>query len=190
MPNEIKDLSTVDKDSFDYIFEQNVSIVLKSSSGIVRCNVYRPKSKNGEKVPVLMTYGPYGKDISYQEYAKSLRTGTSSNAVAAFMLNHSQKSIQNTSQSIRPGRHPTLSTGLNMATRLSVSMNAVLGSHPVFLTRCREERVKHSLTLWSGLLINLGRAARLDCWESAIMREVSGALLHCSLAGFRPSFLW
>lgn len=72
MPNEIKDLQTIDKDSFDYIYEQNVSIELKSSSGVVRCNVYRPKAKEGEKVPVLMTYGPYGKDIYYQEYVKSL----------------------------------------------------------------------------------------------------------------------
>ena len=72
MPNEIKDIQKLDEDSFDYIFEQNVSIELERSSGIVRCNVYRPKSKNGEKVPVLMTYGPYGKDIAYKEYAKPL----------------------------------------------------------------------------------------------------------------------
>lgn len=71
MPNEIKDIQTVDEHSFSYIFEQNVSIPLKSSSGIVRCNVYRPKSNGGEKVPVLMTYGPYGKDIEYKQYAKS-----------------------------------------------------------------------------------------------------------------------
>jgi predicted acyl esterase len=32
----------------------------------VRCNVYRPKTE--AKVPVLVTYGPYGKDIHYREY--------------------------------------------------------------------------------------------------------------------------
>lgn len=55
----------MDEESFPYIFEQNASVLLKSSDGLVRCNVYRPKSL--EKVPVLVTYGPYGKDIHYKE---------------------------------------------------------------------------------------------------------------------------
>lgn len=66
MPNHIRDLHTVDKESFPYIFEQNASVPLKSSEGRVRVNVYRPKTD--EKVPVLVTYGPYGKDIPYKEY--------------------------------------------------------------------------------------------------------------------------
>ena len=61
MPNEIRDISSKDAESFDYIFEQNVSIPLKSSEGVVRCNVYLPKSAGTEKFPVLITYGPYGK---------------------------------------------------------------------------------------------------------------------------------
>lgn len=65
MPNEIKDLEVTDDKTFSYIFSQNVTIPLKSSTGLVRCNVYRPKTS--EKVPVLITYGPYGKDISYSE---------------------------------------------------------------------------------------------------------------------------
>ena len=67
---EIKDAHTVDETSFPYIFEQNAAVPLKSSSkGIIRCNVYRPKStKEGTKLPVLVTYGPYGKDIHYKEY--------------------------------------------------------------------------------------------------------------------------
>jgi predicted acyl esterase len=70
MPNQIRDISTIDETSFSYIFEQNVTIPLKSSSGVVRCNVYRPKGQG--KAPVLMTYGPYGKDISYADFhAKS-----------------------------------------------------------------------------------------------------------------------
>jgi predicted acyl esterase len=70
MPNQIRDISSIDETSFSYIFEQNVTIPLKSSSGVVRCNVYRPKGQ--EKAPVLMTYGPYGKDISYADFhAKS-----------------------------------------------------------------------------------------------------------------------
>lgn len=65
MPSQTKDLLSVDKESFPYVFEQNLTIPLKSSDGLVRVNVYRPKTE--EKVPVLVTYGPYGKDIPYLE---------------------------------------------------------------------------------------------------------------------------
>ncbi|GAM86959.1 hypothetical protein ANO11243_049800 [Dothideomycetidae sp. 11243] len=64
---ELRDIRTVDKDSFPYIFEQNVTIPLKHSTGVVRCNVYRPKDES-QKYPVLMTYGPYGKDIHYHDF--------------------------------------------------------------------------------------------------------------------------
>jgi hypothetical protein len=67
MPTEIRDdLRVVDSTLFPYIYEENVTIKLKSFDGIVRCNIYRPKIE--EKVPVLVTYGPYGKDIHYKEY--------------------------------------------------------------------------------------------------------------------------
>ncbi|KAH0010681.1 alpha/beta-hydrolase, partial [Aureobasidium melanogenum] len=70
MPNKIQDLHTVDDKSFDYVFEQNATVTLRSSEGLVRVNVYRPKTS--EKVPVLVTYGPYGKDIPYADFhAKS-----------------------------------------------------------------------------------------------------------------------
>jgi predicted acyl esterase len=65
MPSQTRDLLKVDEDSFPYIFEQNVTVALKSSDGLVRVNVYRPKTQ--AKVPVLVTYGPYGKDIPYEE---------------------------------------------------------------------------------------------------------------------------
>ena len=65
MPSQIRDLHTVDDSSFPYVFEQNVTVPLKSSEGLVRVNVYRPKTD--KKVPVLVTYGPYGKDIPYAE---------------------------------------------------------------------------------------------------------------------------
>jgi putative CocE/NonD family hydrolase len=68
MPNKIRpEIYRVDETSFDYVFEENASIELKDGRGIVRCNVYRPKS-TAEKFPVLVTYGPYGKDIHYKEY--------------------------------------------------------------------------------------------------------------------------
>lgn len=65
MPNQIRDLHAIDDKSFDYIFEQNAAVKLRVSEGLVRCNIYRPKTT--EKVPVLVTYGPYGKDIPYAE---------------------------------------------------------------------------------------------------------------------------
>jgi len=65
MPNEIKNLHTVDENSFPYVFEQNATVNLTNNAGHVRVNVYRPKG--AEKVPVLVTYGPYGKDIPYSE---------------------------------------------------------------------------------------------------------------------------
>lgn len=71
MPNDIKDIHTVDEDTFPYIFEQNVTINLKSSPGLIRCNIYRPK--NVDRTPALVTYGPYGKDIHYKEYVQRVK---------------------------------------------------------------------------------------------------------------------
>ncbi|KAH8794335.1 X-Pro dipeptidyl-peptidase protein [Hyaloscypha sp. PMI_1271] len=70
MPNQIRDLHAVDDKSFPYIFEQNATVPLKTSSGLVRVNVYRPKDAEGKggKHPVLVTYGPYGKDIYYGDF--------------------------------------------------------------------------------------------------------------------------
>ncbi len=65
MPNQIRDIHTVDDKTFPYVFEQNATISLKTSDGLVRVNVYRPKQDG--KYPVLVTYGPYGKDIHYGE---------------------------------------------------------------------------------------------------------------------------
>lgn len=72
MPPQIKDAHKVDETSFPYIYEENTEVPLKTSSnGIIRCNIYRPKT-SGEKFPVLVTYGPYGKDIHYKDFhAKS-----------------------------------------------------------------------------------------------------------------------
>ncbi|KAH6619051.1 Alpha/Beta hydrolase protein [Boeremia exigua] len=66
MPNQIRDITTSENGSFDYIFERNVTFKPKSVSGLVRCNVYRPKDV--ERSPVLMTYGPYGKDTHTSEF--------------------------------------------------------------------------------------------------------------------------
>ncbi|AEO60429.1 hypothetical protein MYCTH_2309629 [Thermothelomyces thermophilus ATCC 42464] len=66
MPNKFQDLHTVDDVSYPYVFEQNATVNLKSG-GVVRCNIYRPMK--GGPVPVLVTYGPYGKDIHYKDFS-------------------------------------------------------------------------------------------------------------------------
>ena len=66
MPNKIQDLHKVDTDNYPYIYEENATVTLKSSEGLVRVNVYRPKTD--KPVPVLVTYGPYGKDIPYEAF--------------------------------------------------------------------------------------------------------------------------
>ncbi|KAF7891126.1 uncharacterized protein EAF02_001451 [Botrytis sinoallii] len=71
--NKIRDILEVIEDKENgLIFEKNVSIPLKASDLPVRCNVYRPIAPEGAKFPVLVTYGPYGKDIPYDNFfAKS-----------------------------------------------------------------------------------------------------------------------
>ncbi|KAF7919699.1 uncharacterized protein EAE97_011617 [Botrytis byssoidea] len=71
--NKIRDISEVIEDKENgLVFEKNVSIPLKASDLPVRCNVYRPIAPEGAKFPVLVTYGPYGKDIPYVNFfAKS-----------------------------------------------------------------------------------------------------------------------
>jgi hypothetical protein len=66
--NEIRDLREVHEDHENgLIFEKNVDVPLKNSDLPVRCNVYRPIAAARAKFPVLVTYGPYGKDIPYSK---------------------------------------------------------------------------------------------------------------------------
>lgn len=67
MPSHIRDLHVTDAESYPYLLEENATVKLQSSEGLVRVNVYRPKT--AQQVPVLVTYGPYGKDIPYKEFA-------------------------------------------------------------------------------------------------------------------------
>ena len=73
MPNKVRDLREVyNDDGNKLVFEKNVSIPLRNSDLPVRCNVYRPLGLTEiEKYPVLVTYGPYGKDIPYEKYLSS-----------------------------------------------------------------------------------------------------------------------
>lgn len=66
MANPLKDTSTVDATSYEYVFKKNVTIPFRVG-GAIRCNTYSPKSdKLDEKFPVIVTYGPYGKDVHYK----------------------------------------------------------------------------------------------------------------------------
>lgn len=67
MPSLV-DAYKVDEQSFPYIYEENVVIPLQCQDGVVRANVYRPKSSAGAKFPVLATYGPYGKYVAYSVF--------------------------------------------------------------------------------------------------------------------------
>ena len=67
MPDIMHDISEVTLDSENgLIFEKNVSIPIKNDDLPIRANVYRPKDDT-QRYPVLVTYGPYGKDIWYGE---------------------------------------------------------------------------------------------------------------------------
>lgn len=57
-------MQKTDITSFPYIFEQDVTVRPRLAGGLIRCNVYRPKTD--VPVPVIVTYGPYGKDIHYE----------------------------------------------------------------------------------------------------------------------------
>ncbi|RDW75213.1 hypothetical protein BP6252_06355 [Coleophoma cylindrospora] len=66
--NALKDLLEITKDEENgLVFEKNVSIP-RTGELPIRCNVYRPIAAEGSKFPVIVTYGPYGKDIPYEKF--------------------------------------------------------------------------------------------------------------------------
>lgn len=69
MPSRILDLHETHEDIENgLVFEKNVDIPTTVSDYPIRCNVYRPLASHSEqRFPVLVTYGPYGKDIFYGE---------------------------------------------------------------------------------------------------------------------------
>ncbi|KAB5545587.1 Alpha/Beta hydrolase protein [Coniochaeta sp. 2T2.1] len=66
----IRDLLEIHEDTENNLtYMKNVSIPLKASPLPIRANVYLPLgSGSGGKFPVLVTYGPYGKDIPYATF--------------------------------------------------------------------------------------------------------------------------
>jgi predicted acyl esterase len=67
MATTIRDIRSVEESRYPYIVEENVSVSLQDG-GLVRCNIFMPRSvRQGNKFPVIMTYGPYGKDIHYDQ---------------------------------------------------------------------------------------------------------------------------
>lgn len=49
------------------IIDKNVDIPLKDGLNVLRCDVFRPKDET-KKYPIIMTSGPYGKDIPYSVF--------------------------------------------------------------------------------------------------------------------------
>jgi len=69
--NPVRDLLTTIEDQANKLTVlKNVSIPLKASRLPIRANVYLPQSwrETGAKHPVLVTYGPYGKDVPYAAF--------------------------------------------------------------------------------------------------------------------------
>lgn len=67
----IRDISSRHEDTENnLLFLKNVSVPLKASSLPIRANVYLPldPEQQRKKYPVLVTYGPYGKDIPYATF--------------------------------------------------------------------------------------------------------------------------
>jgi hypothetical protein len=115
--NQIRDISEVTEDKENgLIFEKNVSIPLKASGLPVRANVYRPIAAESSKFPVLVTYGPYGKDIPYDKY-DAQRAIEAINEVLLINLiaslpNLSVRLTQSTRANTALGKLLTLSFGL------------------------------------------------------------------------------
>lgn len=69
MPKTLRNLyEAVEDHENNLFFEKNVDIPLSFSDDPIRVNIYRPlEPLQGKRFPVLVTYGPYGKDIHYSE---------------------------------------------------------------------------------------------------------------------------
>ncbi|KAE8422620.1 Alpha/Beta hydrolase protein [Aspergillus pseudocaelatus] len=64
-------LKVVDRDTYLYVYEENVTVPLKHG-GILRCNVYRPKDSDcTQRCLVLVICEPYGKDFPYKTFHPS-----------------------------------------------------------------------------------------------------------------------
>ena len=92
-----------------YIFQQNGTLTIKNGGGLVRCSVYRPRT--AERLPMLITYGPYGTEIRYKErcgvsrlslYSRSC-AGTAKRSVMLAEVNDEHKSAHSTRDMPDPG---------------------------------------------------------------------------------------
>jgi predicted acyl esterase len=52
-------------DRYEMLVEQNAEVPMRDGA-ILRANVYRPDAD--ARFPVLMTFGPYGKDVPLREF--------------------------------------------------------------------------------------------------------------------------
>lgn len=129
MDPQLRDIRIVDSTGYSYVYEQHVTVPLKSG-GVIRCNVYRPReSKNGQKFPVIATLGPYGKDVPYKVYVSLLHPNLFTKMLSIGLI---QTALQKLTQLIKPsiprGKPLHQSIGLITAMSSSEATNPVLGS--------------------------------------------------------------
>lgn len=180
MPKDYQDISSVDTSSYSYIFEQNVSVLSNGSDFPVRVNVYRPKIHS--RVPVLVTFGPYGKDVPYAMLVYAILsmslTEHDTDANPDSMQNLSLTSTRNTDASTPHGKPLIRRIGPRTVMLLFAAMKQESGNHPDISRHSHRGLSKHSMLLSSGLQTNPGRRARLACLVSAITVPLSGELQH------------
>lgn len=180
MPNDIQDISSVDDSTYPYVFEQNVSIRPKGVALPVRVNVYRPKEHS--RVPVLVTFGPYGKDVPYAVSVYAIfsvrlsrhNTDADPDSTQSLSLTSARSINANTLHGKLLIRH----TGPRMVMRLFVAMKQELDNRPGTSRHSHLGRLKHFMRLSNGLQTNRGRQARLAYLVSATTGPLSGELQH------------
>lgn len=185
MPNQIKDLHTIDEKSFPYIFEQNVTVPLKTSDGLVRLNVYRPHgSGESKRVPVIVTYGKQS-NAAYIRSTNTRATLTRNPQDLTGRTSLTNSSTQNLSpKSIRTrrvastlaGRRRIQTSGPAADMLWSELMREVLVNLLANSTPCLEAHQKHSLTLSNGQQNSLGHLARSASLVSPTTLGVNGGL--------------
>lgn len=132
MPNLLRDISeTLVDNENGLIFEKNVSIPTRQPHMPVRANIYRP-SDTSRQYPVLITYGPYGKDIKYEMYAvcfAKMVLATDAHSLVSIRL-PTARSLRSIDPNMLHGRPLSLSSGASTDMRLSVLTNEAQASLP------------------------------------------------------------
>jgi hypothetical protein len=178
MPTQYRYIQTVDTESFPYIIEHNVSVHL-GNDAVVRCNVYRPKPTTTEaRYPVLVTYGPYGKDVSYQQYVRKNNIAEANALIQLYeqgsILRVSRRYTQSTKQNILHGRLQHHSFGPATDMSLYELTKSVLGNLPVSCMLNQQRQLTAFAMSSNGLHSNPGPQEKSGSSGSATMPRHNG----------------